>query len=237
MTKENCPTCKYYQPFFGELYNQFREVCIALGGHPEDDFYESCMEKIERIGVCDKDKALSLIKEWSKDKTDNDKIVMEKLSSGELSEDFGNKKNSFCEWELDGFWTGSCGITFELSNYDGLKENNIIFCPKCGKKLTSLEEKKGGSSSIRFSCVKCGYKKRVPKPPSIPKLIKRNPRECIAIITKKDQKIRTFPTIRVECPRCNNNKAYTWMVQVKELEKPTTQFFRCTKCTYTFREE
>ena len=53
---------------------------------------------------------------------------------------------------------------------------------------------------------------------------------------KKEQKLQTLPTAAVECPKCGNNQAYTWQVQTRGADESSTQFFRCTKCNYTFRE-
>ncbi len=42
-----------------------------------------------------------------------------------------------CEWEdLDGeMWKASCGLAWVMDNYDGLKANEMHFCPKCGKPI------------------------------------------------------------------------------------------------------
>jgi DNA-directed RNA polymerase subunit M len=111
------------------------------------------------------------------------------------------------------------------------------FCPKCGKRLTPLKKKNGAKVALLLSCSKCGYEKRATRPMTIiPKIIEHSPQECIAVIGKKEQKLRTLPTVRLECPRCGNNLAYAWMVQNRRSEESSTQFFRCTKCNYTFRE-
>jgi len=55
-------------------------------------------------------------------------------------------------------------------------------------------------------------------------------------IGKKEQKLQTLPTVTIECPKCGNNQAYTWQVQTRGADESSTQFFRCTKCGYTFRE-
>jgi len=40
----------------------------------------------------------------------------------------------------------------------------------------------------------------------------------------------------MECPKCGNNQVYVWQVQTRGADESSTQFFRCTKCGYTFRE-
>jgi len=111
------------------------------------------------------------------------------------------------------------------------------FCPNCGKKLIPLKKTEGKKVVLLLSCPKCGYEKRVTRPmTTVPKNLEYAPQEGIVVLGKREQKLRTFPTIRMECPRCGNNLAYVWMVQVRKLDESSTQFFRCTRCNYTFRE-
>ena len=113
------------------------------------------------------------------------------------------------------------------------------FCPKCGKKLIPLKKKNGKKVALILSCSKCGYEKRATRPmTTAPEIIGDSSQERIVVLGKREQKLRTFPTIRIECPRCGNNlaRAYVWMVQVRKLDESSTQFFRCTRCNYTFRE-
>ena len=111
------------------------------------------------------------------------------------------------------------------------------FCPDCGMRLVSRREKKEEKAIFHLVCPKCGYTKYAgDKPSVIPKVIERSPQEPIAIIGKEEQKLRTLPTVRVECPKCGNNTAFAWQVQTRGTDESSTQFFRCTKCNYTFRE-
>ncbi|KPV64578.1 MAG: DNA-directed RNA polymerase subunit M [Candidatus Bathyarchaeota archaeon BA2] len=111
------------------------------------------------------------------------------------------------------------------------------FCPKCGTRLTPTRKKEGKKVALQLVCSKCGYKKRaVSAPVVVPKVIERTPQESIAVIGKEEQRLRTLPTVRIECPKCGNNLAYVWQVQTRGSDESSTQFFRCTKCNYTFRE-
>ena len=110
------------------------------------------------------------------------------------------------------------------------------FCENCGKRL--VPEKQG--KDIVLVCSKCGLKKKtedkgkvvVPSPISEDKPVQ----ESIAVIGRKEQKLRTLPTVRIECPKCGNNLAFVWQVQTRGSDESSTQFFRCTKCNFTFRE-
>ena len=43
-------------------------------------------------------------------------------------------------------------------------------------------------------------------------------------------------TIKIECEKCGNDEAIWWMLQTRSADEPTTQFYRCTKCQYTWRD-
>ncbi len=111
------------------------------------------------------------------------------------------------------------------------------FCAKCGKKLVA---KKGKKENVVWVCPKCGYRKSVESGERIiiPLTVKEPKpfQESIAVIGREEQKLRTLPTVRVECPKCGNNVAFVWQVQTRGSDESSTQFFRCTKCNYTFRE-
>ena len=113
------------------------------------------------------------------------------------------------------------------------------FCPKCGSRLEFKKPKTAKSASLTLACPKCGYKKREATKKvetKIGKVIQHNPQQFVAVIGKKEQKLRTLPTVRIECPKCGNNTAYVWQVQTRSADESSTQFMRCTKCDHTFRE-
>ena len=110
------------------------------------------------------------------------------------------------------------------------------FCPKCGMRLTPLKKVKGRKVALLLSCRRCGYEKRATRPNSFLATVKNHPRENLIIIGKKEYRLRTAPILMMKCPKCGNNRAYAWMVHLGSLEQSSTQFFRCTKCNYTYRE-
>ncbi len=113
------------------------------------------------------------------------------------------------------------------------------FCPKCGSRLEFKKPKTGKEASLMLVCPKCGYKKQESTKklePKIGKEIQHNPQQLVAVIGKEEQKLRTLPTVRIECPKCGNKTAYVWQVQTRSADESSTQFLRCTKCNYTFRE-
>jgi DNA-directed RNA polymerase subunit M len=109
------------------------------------------------------------------------------------------------------------------------------FCPNCGTRL--IPRKAKTESTLELFCKKCGYKKQIGTAlePVVTKVIQHGPQQLVAVINK-DVQLSTLPTINVECPRCQNNKAYVWQVQTRGADESSTQFMRCTNCNYTFRE-
>ena len=113
------------------------------------------------------------------------------------------------------------------------------FCPKCGSRLEAKKGKSGTEKKLVLTCAKCGYKKPAATKkiePKVAKVFQHKPTQLVAVIGKEEQKLRTLPTVRMECPKCGNNVAYVWQVQTRGADESSTQFLRCTKCNYTFRE-
>jgi len=108
------------------------------------------------------------------------------------------------------------------------------FCPECGTRL--VPKKKEEKKKIFLSCPKCGYEKPAETPIPAFRPTEHGTPEHVVVIGKEEQKLKTLPTLTVECRKCGNNQAYIWQVQTRGADESATQFFRCTKCGYTFRE-
>ena len=110
------------------------------------------------------------------------------------------------------------------------------FCPKCGMRLV-VDQKASSENETILMCPKCGYQKKVAKEGhTLLRNFNSSPEEQVAIIGEEEAKIRTMSTTKLECPKCANKEAYWWMVQTRGSDESPTQFFRCTKCNYTWRE-
>jgi DNA-directed RNA polymerase subunit M len=109
------------------------------------------------------------------------------------------------------------------------------FCPDCGCRL----EPKKAQGSIVFACSKCSYVKMAAGDRAQAKKIKviqPKSQPFMTVISEEEQKIKTMPTIRMKCEKCENNMVYIWQVQTRGGDEASTQFMRCTKCGHTFRE-
>ena len=100
------------------------------------------------------------------------------------------------------------------------------FCPKCEVRL-----KKSNSKSV-LSCPKCDYTE------SSSKDTKKGKKEVIKselnVLAENEGK-ETLSTIKIDCEKCGNNEAVWWMLQTRSADEPTTQFYRCIKCSHTWR--
>ncbi|MHA1835893.1 MAG: transcription factor S [Candidatus Odinarchaeia archaeon] len=105
------------------------------------------------------------------------------------------------------------------------------FCEECGGLLIPISEKE-------LKCRRCGaiVKKDVNLNAtefSIKKTIKHGPKSKTYVV---ENDIKTMPTTNIECPKCGYKEAYYWQVQTRAGDEPSTSFFRCRKCGYTWRE-
>ncbi|HSF27941.1 MAG TPA: transcription factor S [Nitrosopumilaceae archaeon] len=99
------------------------------------------------------------------------------------------------------------------------------FCPKCEARL------KQDSSDKNSTCPKCGYSEKSTKQR---KQVTIESKSTIDVLDENEGK-ETLPTIKIECGKCGHGEAVWWMLQTRSADEPTTQFYRCTKCSYTWR--
>ena len=101
------------------------------------------------------------------------------------------------------------------------------FCPECEAKL-----KKSDSG---LQCSKCGYTEGEEAKQSKKKVVEQEAPDNELNVFEGDEGDAALPTIKIECEKCGNNEAVWWMLQTRSADEPTTQFYRCTKCKYTWR--
>ncbi|MBS3124510.1 transcription factor S [Candidatus Woesearchaeota archaeon] len=102
-----------------------------------------------------------------------------------------------------------------------------MFCPKCGSMLKPKD--KGGKRILQCTC---GFSKALGD-------------EAHTVVTEKIAKgrkievienIETHPKIKATCGKCGHKIAYYWTQQTRGADEPETRFFKCTECSYTWRE-
>ena len=101
------------------------------------------------------------------------------------------------------------------------------FCPKCEVKL-----KKGDSG---LECSKCGYTEGE-KVAKKKKTIAKEEPDFSLLAFEGDEGEDTNPTVKIDCEKCGHGEAVAWMFQTRSADEPTTRFYRCQKCKYTWRD-
>jgi DNA-directed RNA polymerase subunit M len=107
----------------------------------------------------------------------------------------------------------------------------LEFCPNC--KCVLLDDRK--KKVLR--CRKCNYERASSGKESqrfVENFIRS--RETVIVKDGDRQKDTTLPATKAECRKCGNMQAYYWMMQTRGADEPSTRFYRCTKCNYTWRE-
>ena len=101
----------------------------------------------------------------------------------------------------------------------------MMFCPKCGSMLKPklVNDKKVLACS-------CGY---VQKSGTVTLTEKKKDEAEIDVV---DTEVSAYPIVDEECPKCKNDKAYSWSQQMRAGDEPETHFFKCTKCAHTWRD-
>ena len=101
------------------------------------------------------------------------------------------------------------------------------FCPDCEVKL-----KKSDSG---LQCSKCGYTEGDTKVKQTKKIVDEQEPNKEFNVFEENEGEEALPTIKIECEKCGNDEAVWWMLQTRSADEPTTQFYRCSKCRYTWR--
>jgi len=110
----------------------------------------------------------------------------------------------------------------------------VEFCPECSNLLR--KELLDGHPSL--AC-KCGYHQDIKVDDVEVKNNIQKKKEALAnnlIIVSEEDKIAVHPIVPKDCPKCANGEAEAWQEQTRSADEPSTSFFRCTKCKFTFRE-
>lgn len=92
-----------------------------------------------------------------------------------------------------------------------------------------VPEKKAKFTVLK--CRKCGYEERHEIKNF--KITEAPKREKIKTIEGNETEL---PVTVKMCPKCECTKAYYFLRQTRSADEPPTQFFKCTKCGYSWRE-
>ena len=110
----------------------------------------------------------------------------------------------------------------------------VEFCPEC----SSLLRKQINSGIFNLVC-RCGYQQETQKNESeINKNVQEKKKSLdgnLIVVTEED-KITVNPKVSKVCPKCSHKEAEAWQEQTRSADEPSTSFFRCLKCRFTWRE-
>lgn len=110
------------------------------------------------------------------------------------------------------------------------------FCPECSSILTPTKDEKGRG----LVCNICGFRKQISSKAKrsyrIKDEISHGPEEETVVISEAEAEQQMMPTVRQVCPKCGHKVAYYWQVQTRSGDEGMTTFYRCLKCSQTWRE-
>ena len=98
------------------------------------------------------------------------------------------------------------------------------FCPNCEVRLKKTD------TGLR--CPKCDYTEG---DVTTTKQVKEEEEVSEFNVLEKSDGQETLPTIKIDCEKCGHDQAVWWMLQTRSADEPTTQFYRCIKCNFTWR--
>jgi DNA-directed RNA polymerase subunit M len=110
----------------------------------------------------------------------------------------------------------------------------VDFCPEC----SNLLRRKFMDGKYYLFC-RCGYKQEINNSETLLNETvdqKKNALKNNLIILSEEDKILVHPIVKKECSKCGNMEAEAWQEQTRGADEPSTSFFRCTNCKFTWRE-
>jgi len=110
----------------------------------------------------------------------------------------------------------------------------VDFCPDCSSLLRKKTEKE-----IVYLFCKCGYQREAEKNEDETERIVNKKKKALEkkllILSEKD-KIPIHIKVNEICPKCGHTQAEAWQRQIRSADEPSTSFFKCVKCKYTWRK-
>ena len=101
------------------------------------------------------------------------------------------------------------------------------FCPKCEVKLKN--------SDSGLQCPQCNYTEGQKEKP-VKKITNEEEPDFSLLAFEENEGDESLPTVKIECEKCGHGEAVGWMFQTRSADEPTTRFYRCQKCKYTWRD-
>ena len=107
------------------------------------------------------------------------------------------------------------------------------FCEQCGSRLLPNHQ------DSRQSCRKCGFEIELAQNHgwnAKPRLLKNA--NNVVILDPDEANIHVLPSIKIDCPKCTHNRAYSQIIEIGQEDGITdVQLNRCTNCGHSWREK
>jgi len=104
----------------------------------------------------------------------------------------------------------------------------LKFYPKCEVKLKK--------SISGLQCSKCGYTEGEKAKQVVKKITNEEEPDFSLLAFEGSEGEESYSTIKMDCAKCGHDEAVWWMFQTRSADEPTTRFYRCSKCKYTWRD-
>jgi len=92
---------------------------------------------------------------------------------------------------------------------------------------------KKSRKNIYMKCTRCGHEEKRNDIKDV-KIVEKEKKDKGVFVFEKDK--LELPITKKMCPKCENTRAYYFLRQTRAADEPPTQFFKCTKCGYVWRE-
>ena len=89
-------------------------------------------------------------------------------------------------------------------------------------------------SGLSWTCRKCGHTESAKGNKLV---IKEEVKQTVTIPVFDVEKTKDkLSTIEADCNKCGGNQALWWLQQTRSGDEPATRFYKCIKCSNTWRE-
>ncbi|KAH8112319.1 hypothetical protein DFH11DRAFT_1609203 [Phellopilus nigrolimitatus] len=105
----------------------------------------------------------------------------------------------------------------------------MLFCPTCANLLVISAE----TGFNKWACNTCAYEFPITKQMTSRERLER---KAVDDVLGGEATWRDADSTSIACPKCDNERAYFYQLQIRSADEPMTTFYRCTKCTHQWRD-